>query len=768
MARRIRLSTNEITNSKGQNLDQQLVNSLSEYAKKGDIKTMVAASSIKDANTIYKAGDNIVIEGNKISATAVPYGVATTTSSGLMSPAMFNKLNSIEESANKYSLPVANSNTLGGIKVGNNLNMNNGVLNAVDTKYTAGSNVSILDGKISAIDTKYSAGENIVIGADNKISAVIPGGTGTDGGVVAYTAGDNITITGNKISAKDTTYTAGSNVTITGNKISAKDTTYDVATTTKNGLMGSDMVTKLGSIEASANKYTLPVAKTNVLGGVMVGDNLTIDSTGKLNAVSTAFTAGDNITISGSKISAKDTTYGVATTNANGLMSPSMVAKLNGIAAGANNYTLPNATASTLGGVKIGSGLSITNGTLAASISQATDKALGTVKLYTTADGTATDGTVTQRAISAAIAAAKNSTGGTATKASYANSASIASSAIRLSTSRNITLSGYVQGAVKFDGTSDVTIKTTGKGVTLNASDYQYVSGKTQAIFPPTMSAGTYTIRPGYFRDMPAWLADDSRCTIQVFETNTDRVAFMFPRGNKRQIYYAQQNDSGAWNEWRAIDNYCDHVVTNNLNDIKTPGRYLVIKSNTTASWVNAWSGLTASTLYVKCEGTNEKIWSPVHGSAAFMLWQYATTDDATANYYVRKFHNNKTWSTWVKLSDSPEVKSASASSAGIAKLYSSNGNYKDGAVTASITSALYASNHSLISSIQLTGAITGTMSINNKNAGTIATSIGTFSLPTKKPTDTPPAGALYYDSKTHAIMAYDATSKAWLVTRNP
>ena len=42
-------------------------------------------------------------------------------------------------------------------------------------------------------------------------------------------------------------------------------------------------------------------------------------------------TAGSNITISGTTISAKDTTYGVATTSANGLMSSSDKSKLNGL-----------------------------------------------------------------------------------------------------------------------------------------------------------------------------------------------------------------------------------------------------------------------------------------------------------------------------------------------------------------------------------------------------------------------------------------------------
>ena len=41
--------------------------------------------------------------------------------------------------------------------------------------------------------------------------------------------------------------------------------------------------------------------------------------------------------------------------------------KLAGIANNANNYSLPTASASTLGGIKVGSGLSISNGVLSAS-----------------------------------------------------------------------------------------------------------------------------------------------------------------------------------------------------------------------------------------------------------------------------------------------------------------------------------------------------------------------------------------------------------------
>lgn len=62
-----------------------------------------------------------------------------------------------------------------------------------------------------------------------------------------------------------------------------------------------------------------------------------------------------------------NTTYSAATTSAAGLMSAADKTKLNGIATGANAYSLPTASSSTLGGIKVGSGLSISNGVLSAS-----------------------------------------------------------------------------------------------------------------------------------------------------------------------------------------------------------------------------------------------------------------------------------------------------------------------------------------------------------------------------------------------------------------
>lgn len=76
-----------------------------------------------------------------------------------------------------------------------------------------------------------------------------------------------------------------------------------------------------------------------------------------------------------------------ATTSKAGVMSAADKTKLDGIATGANKYTLPNATSSTLGGVKIGSNISVSSGTISLSKSNVTS-ALGYTPIGPTGDYT--------------------------------------------------------------------------------------------------------------------------------------------------------------------------------------------------------------------------------------------------------------------------------------------------------------------------------------------------------------------------------------------
>lgn len=89
----------------------------------------------------------------------------------------------------------------------------------------------------------------------------------------------------------------------------------------------------------SSDAINLDIASADNLGGIKVGTNLSIDANGVLSAT--------------------DTTYSVATSSSDGLMSSSDFTKLAGIEANANNYSLPTAASDTLGGIKVGTNLSI-------------------------------------------------------------------------------------------------------------------------------------------------------------------------------------------------------------------------------------------------------------------------------------------------------------------------------------------------------------------------------------------------------------------------
>ncbi|MBQ8094880.1 MAG: hypothetical protein IJ242_15105 [Clostridia bacterium] len=121
-------------------------------------------------------------------------------------------------------------------------------------------------------------------------------------------------------------------------------------------LLTSEQASKLAGIEAGANLYTHPGYTGHASGLYKV----TVDETGHVSAAQTVIKAD----ITGLGIPAQDTTYDEATTSSAGLMSAGDKSKLEGIANGANLYTLPAATTEDLGGVRVGSGLAVSDGTL--------------------------------------------------------------------------------------------------------------------------------------------------------------------------------------------------------------------------------------------------------------------------------------------------------------------------------------------------------------------------------------------------------------------
>src|SRR5574344_862970 len=159
--------------------------------------------------------------------------------------------------------------------------------------------------------------------------------------------------------------------------------------------MSSSDKSKLDNIATNANNYSLPTATATTLGGVKVGSNIT-NSSGTISLSKANVVSALGYTPSATNT---NTTYNVATTTTNGLMSSSDKSKLDNIATNANNYSLPTATATTLGGVKVGNNLSISNGILSAKYSQSLGEngysklPNGMILQYGTATTTAVDST---------------------------------------------------------------------------------------------------------------------------------------------------------------------------------------------------------------------------------------------------------------------------------------------------------------------------------------------------------------------------------------
>jgi len=94
----------------------------------------------------------------------------------------------------------------------------------------------------------------------------------------------------------------------------------------------------------------------------------------------------------GGAVSMGGTTYSNATTSAAGLMSSSDKTKLDGVATSANNYVLPTASSSALGGIKIGTGLSIDGSGVVTASGGSSSSSGGSLEPITTTKTTATAG----------------------------------------------------------------------------------------------------------------------------------------------------------------------------------------------------------------------------------------------------------------------------------------------------------------------------------------------------------------------------------------
>lgn len=302
--------------------------------KKGSNHRFIAEATCLTSGKRYQSSNMVATADTTARGTWVAW-------QELPSAADKTKLDGIAEGANKYVLPTATTNTLGGVKVDATLSTTstNPVQNkVVDAAIKAVKN-ELLNGAGEAYNTLKELGDLIddntdAIEALEKI-AITPAErtklSGIEDGANKYTHPTYASKTSGlyKITVDGTGHISGatavSKADITALGIPSTNTTYATATTTANGLMSSADKVKLNSIAEGANKYVLPTATNSTLGGVKIGSNITL-SDGTISLSKTNVT-----TALGYTPPTTNTTYATVTTTANGLMSAADKVKLNGI-----------------------------------------------------------------------------------------------------------------------------------------------------------------------------------------------------------------------------------------------------------------------------------------------------------------------------------------------------------------------------------------------------------------------------------------------------
>lgn len=254
---------------------------------------------------------------------------ATSTNAGVMSATDKRKLDSLSN----YTLPVADSSTLGGIKIGSGLNIDsNGtvsvdnklyiLVNSLESVSTPDANKIYLVLNSSSTSETNSFTEYVWITSDTGSKWEKLGEASATVDLANYYTKTEID---NKLSPINNSITELDN-----NKVDKQD----VATTAKNGLLSKEDKIKLDSIETCANKYVLPEAGYNVLGGIKATTKIAGNDPGMINGTEVNVVDGvAPITYERTAefVGANYKIIREATTTKYGLMSPEDKVKLNNI-----------------------------------------------------------------------------------------------------------------------------------------------------------------------------------------------------------------------------------------------------------------------------------------------------------------------------------------------------------------------------------------------------------------------------------------------------
>lgn len=266
----------------------------------------------------------------------IPVADATKANgSGLMLNSDKTKLDSLSN----YTLPTADSSTLGGIKIGSGLNIDsNGtvsvdnklyiLVNSLESVSTPDANKIYLVLNSSSTSETNSFTEYVWIISDNGNKWEKIGEASATVDLADYY---NKTEINNKLSSINNSITE-----LDSNKVDKQD----VATTAKNGLLSKEDKKKLDSIETGANKYVLPEAGYNVLGGIKATSYMGAPSVDTINSklINQKEVYG-NFNYQSTIEQVLPTYYQVleATTEKYGLMSPEDKVKLDSLSSGGSS-----------------------------------------------------------------------------------------------------------------------------------------------------------------------------------------------------------------------------------------------------------------------------------------------------------------------------------------------------------------------------------------------------------------------------------------------
>jgi hypothetical protein len=282
-------------------------------------------------------------------APAISISAATTSAAGSMSAADKTKLDGIATSANNYVLPKATATALGGVEVFD-ATVQTVAANAVTSTAarTYGVQLNAADQMVVNVPWVDTAGSGTVTSV---------AGTGTVSGL---TLSGTVTTSGNLTLGGTLSVTASNFASQTANTILAAPTGV-AGVPTFRAIVAADIPTLNQNTTGTAANVTGTVAIANGGTGSTTAANA-LTALGAYPATNPNSYTSNTGTVTGvtgtapiisSGGTAPAISISAATTSAAGSMSSTDKTKLDGIATGANNYVLPKATATALGGVEV-------------------------------------------------------------------------------------------------------------------------------------------------------------------------------------------------------------------------------------------------------------------------------------------------------------------------------------------------------------------------------------------------------------------------------